>query len=156
VKTATGLWSISPWHGITGSWITSKFLFLYQRAIRCVDVISSETRISFSPFWINPNQNLRSVIFTWCKYNHRDFRHLLVRNSIDKAGKSQDRYHPSFVRRRSTAPSNVIRLDSCHNKHWPANRTYPDVEFFLNTAGKRALCKSALCVIRAYVGDLFR
>ena len=54
------------------------------------------------------------------KYTHRDFRLLLVRNLIEEAGKSQDRPTHRLVGRPSVAATNVVRLESRHNKHWPA------------------------------------
>ena len=54
------------------------------------------------------------------KYTHRDFRLLLVRNLIEEAGKSQDCPTPRFVGRPSVGTPHVVRLDSRHNKHWPA------------------------------------
>ena len=54
------------------------------------------------------------------KHTHWDFRLLLVRNLIEEAGKSQDRPTPRVVGRPSSAATNVSRLDSLHNKHWPA------------------------------------
>jgi len=54
------------------------------------------------------------------KYTHRDFRLLLVRNLIEEAGKSQDHPCPKLVGRPSSGAKNVLRLESHHNKHWPA------------------------------------
>jgi len=54
------------------------------------------------------------------KYTHRDFRLLLVRNLIQEAGKSQDRPTPRLVGRPGAAATNVLRLESRHNKYWPA------------------------------------
>jgi len=54
------------------------------------------------------------------KYTHRDFRLLLVRNLIEEAGKSQDHPTPRLVGRPSSAETNVVRLESCHNQDWPA------------------------------------
>jgi len=54
------------------------------------------------------------------KHTHRDFRLLLVRNLIEEAGKSQDRPTPKLVGRPCAAATNVLRLNSHHNKHWPA------------------------------------
>jgi hypothetical protein len=53
------------------------------------------------------------------KYNHQDFRLLLVRNLIEEAGRSQYRPTP-MVGCPSTVASNITRLESCHNVHWPA------------------------------------
>jgi hypothetical protein len=53
------------------------------------------------------------------KYNHQGFGLLLVRNLIEEAGRSQ--YCPApMVGRPSAAASNVMRLESRHNMHWPA------------------------------------
>ena len=54
------------------------------------------------------------------KYTHRDFRLLLVRNLIEEAAKSQDHPTPRLVGRASVGAKNVLRLESRHNKHWPA------------------------------------
>ena len=54
------------------------------------------------------------------KYTHRDFRLLLLRNLIEKAGKIQDCPIPRLVGRPSSGTKNVLRLESCHNKRWPA------------------------------------
>jgi hypothetical protein len=53
------------------------------------------------------------------KYNHRDFRLLLVRNLIEEAGRSLYRPTP-MIGRPSAAASNVMCLDSRHNVHWQA------------------------------------
>jgi len=54
------------------------------------------------------------------QYTHWDFRLLLVRNMIEEAGKIQDRPNPRLVGKLSAAATNVLRLESRHNKHWPA------------------------------------
>jgi len=54
------------------------------------------------------------------KYTHWDFRLILVRNLIEEAGKSQDCPTPRLVGRPSAAATYVLRLESRHNKHWPA------------------------------------
>jgi hypothetical protein len=54
------------------------------------------------------------------KCTHQDFRLLLVRNLIAEAGRSQDCPTPCLVGKPSAAAANVMRLDSCHNQHWPA------------------------------------
>ena len=51
------------------------------------------------------------------KYTHRDFWLLQVRNLIAEAGKSQDRPTPRLVGRQSAAATNVLRLESRHNKY---------------------------------------
>ena len=62
------------------------------------------------------------ILLSLCgaKYTHRDFRLLLARNLIEEAGKSQDRPIPRLVGRPSAAATNVLRLESRHNKHCPA------------------------------------
>jgi len=57
------------------------------------------------------------------QYTHRDFRHLLVRNLTEEAGKSQDRPTPSLVGRPSATVANIVWLESHHNQHWPAKST---------------------------------
>jgi DNA-directed RNA polymerase subunit RPC12/RpoP len=42
----------------------------------------------------------------------------MVRNLTEEAGKSQDRPTPRLVGRASAAATNVLRLESRHNKHW--------------------------------------
>ena len=54
------------------------------------------------------------------KYIHTDFRLLLVRKLIEEAEESQDRPNTRLVVRPSVGAKNVLRLDSRHNKHWPA------------------------------------
>ena len=54
------------------------------------------------------------------KYTHRDFRLLLVRNLIEEAGKNQDHPTPRFVGRPIAGATNIVRLESCHNKQWSA------------------------------------
>ena len=65
---------------------------------------------------------LSSWILLSCgaKYTHRDFRLLLVRKLIQEAKKSQDHPNPRLVVRPSVGAKNVLRLESPHNKHWPA------------------------------------
>jgi len=50
------------------------------------------------------------------KYTHRDFGLLLVRNLIEEAGKSQDCPTPRLVGRPSSAETNVVRLETHHNR----------------------------------------
>jgi len=54
------------------------------------------------------------------KCTHRDFRLLLMRNLNEEAGKSQDCPTPRLVGRPCLGAKNVLRLESHHNKHWPA------------------------------------
>jgi hypothetical protein len=50
------------------------------------------------------------------KYMHPDFRLLPVRNLIEEAGRSQDCPIPSLAGRPGAASTNVVRLESHHNK----------------------------------------
>jgi len=54
------------------------------------------------------------------KYTHRDIRLLLVRNLFEEAGKSQDHRTPRLVGKPSAATTNIVRLESHYNTHWPA------------------------------------
>jgi len=91
------------------------------------------------------------------QYTHQDFRHLLVRNLIEEAGKSQDRPTPSLVGRPSVAAANIVRLESCHNQHWPAKST----QFLCRlcsshsqrktTVYKCAKCDVGLCMVPCFV-----
>jgi hypothetical protein len=49
------------------------------------------------------------------EYTHQEFRLLLVRNSIEEAGKSQECPTPRLVGRPSAAATFV---EICHNQHW--------------------------------------
>jgi hypothetical protein len=52
-------------------------------------------------------------------YTQQDFRLFLMSNLIEEAGKSQDYPTPRMVGRPSAAATNVERLESHHNQHWP-------------------------------------
>jgi len=43
-----------------------------------------------------------------------------MRNLIEEAGKNQDNPTPRLVGRPSVTATNVLQLESHHNKHWPA------------------------------------
>ena len=62
------------------------------------------------------------ILLSLCgaKYIHWDFRLFLVRNLIEEVGKSQDCPNPRLVGRPSTGATKVVRLESHHNKRWPA------------------------------------
>jgi len=81
------------------------------------------------------------------KYTHQDFRLLLARNLIEKAGKSQDHPTPWLVGRPSAAATNVLRLESRHNKHWPAKSSTHLPCRLCSSRGqrKRTVCKCARC-----------
>jgi hypothetical protein len=53
------------------------------------------------------------------KYTHQDFRFLLVRNLIEKVGRSQDCPTPSLGGKPSAADTSVTRLEVRHSQHWP-------------------------------------
>jgi len=89
-------------------------------------------------------------------YTHRDFRLLLVRNLIEEAGKSQDRPTPRLVGRPSAAATNVLRLESRHNKHWPA-KSSSNLCCRVCSCGQRkctvymcARCDMGLCVVPCF------
>jgi len=91
------------------------------------------------------------------KYTHRDFRLLLVRNLIEKPGKSQDRPTPRMVGRPSAAATNVLRLESRHNKHWPAKSSTHLRCCVCSSRGQRkrtvykcARCDMGLCVVPGF------
>jgi hypothetical protein len=52
------------------------------------------------------------------KYTQWDFRLSLVRNLIEEAGRSQDWPTPILVGRASETTTNVMQLNSWHNKQW--------------------------------------
>jgi len=90
------------------------------------------------------------------KYTHRDFR-LLVRNLIEEAGKSQDLPTPRLVGRPSAAATNVLRLKSRHNKHWPAKSSTNLRCRVCSSRGQRkrtvymcARCDVGLCVVPCF------
>jgi len=91
------------------------------------------------------------------KYTHRDFRLLLVRNLIEEAGKSQDRPTPRLVGRPSAATTNVLQLESCYNKHWPAKSSTHLRCHRCSSRGQRkhtvykcARCDVGLCVVPCF------
>jgi len=77
------------------------------------------------------------------KYTPQEFRLLLVRNLIGEAGKSQDRPTPRVVGRPSMATTNVVRLKSCHNQHWPAKSSPNSAAICVHLAAReKAQCIS--------------
>jgi len=91
------------------------------------------------------------------KYTHWDFRLLLVRNLIEEAGKSQDRPTPRLVGRPSAAATNVLRLESRHNQHWPAKSSTNVHCRVCSFRGQRkrtvymcARCEVGLCVVPCF------
>jgi len=91
------------------------------------------------------------------KYTHRDFRLLLVRNLIEEAGKSQDRPTPRLVGWPSAAATNVLHLESRHNKHWPAKSSTHLRYRLCSSRGQRkrtvykcARCDMGLCVVPCF------
>ena len=74
------------------------------------------------------------------KCTHKDFRLLLVRNFIEEAGRIHYHPTPSLVGRPSAAAANVMRLDSRHNQHWPANtKTISTATFVQSGSSERPL-----------------
>ena len=90
------------------------------------------------------------------KCTHRDLRLLLVRNLIEEAGRSQDCPTPSLVGRPSAAAANVMRLDTCHNQHWPAKSSKLRCRVCSvrgqrkGTMYKCAKCNVGLCVVPCF------
>ena len=91
------------------------------------------------------------------KYTQRDSRHLLVRNLIEEAGKSQDYPTPRLVGRPSAAATNVLRLESRHNKHWQAKsstqlrcRVCSSCGQRKDTVYKCGRCDVGLCVVPCF------
>jgi len=91
------------------------------------------------------------------KYTHRDFRLLLVRNLIEEAGKSQDRPIPRLVGTASSGTKNVLRLESRHNKHWPAKSSTQLRCRLCSSRGQRkgtvykyTRCDVGLCVVPCF------
>ena len=87
------------------------------------------------------------------KYTHWNFRPFLVRNLIEEAGKSQDCPTPRLVGRPSSVAKNVLRLESHHNKHWPAKSSIQFCCHLCSSRGQRkgtvykcARCDVGLCV----------
>ena len=91
------------------------------------------------------------------KYTHWDFRLLLLSNLIQEAGKSQDCPTPRLVGRANMGTKNVLQLESCHNKHWPAKSSTPLhcrlCSFHAQRKGtvyKCARCDVGLCVVPCF------
>ena len=90
------------------------------------------------------------------KYSHRDFRLLLVRNLIEEAGRSLDHPTPSLAGRPSTGASNVMRLESRHNQHWPVKSTQLRCRLCSargvrkGSVYKCAKCDVGLCVVPCF------
>ena len=92
---------------------------LWLTSIPWIDKTSSGTWNYFPISESNSTQQLDTVISCGVIYTYRDIRKFLVTNLIQEAGKSQNRPTPTLVGRPSAAATNVLRLESCHNKHWP-------------------------------------
>jgi hypothetical protein len=88
-----------------------------------------------------------------CKYTHQDFRLLLVRNLIEEVGKSQNRPTNRLVGRPTSGAKNVLRLKSCHNKHWPAKSSTQLRCHLCPSRGQRkgTVYKCARCDLGLYV-----
>ena len=90
------------------------------------------------------------------KCTHKDFSLLLVRNLIKEAGRSHYRPTPSMPGRPSAAAANM-RLDSCHNQHWPAKHKNNIRCRVCSERGQRktaiykcAKCDVCLCVVPCF------
>jgi len=91
------------------------------------------------------------------KYTHHDFRHLLVRNLIEEAGKGQDHPTPRLVGRPSSGTKDVLQLESHHNKHWPAKSSTKFRCRLCSFRGQRkgtiykcTRCDVGLCVVSCF------
>ena len=90
------------------------------------------------------------------KYNHRDFRLLLVRNLIEEAGKSQDGPTPSLDGRPRAAAANIVWFKSRHNQHWPVKSAQIRCSLCSfrcqrkTTVYKCAKCDVGLCVVPCF------
>ena len=89
-------------------------------------------------------------------YTHWDFR-LLVRNLIEEARKSQDRPTPRLVGRPSSGTKDVLRIESFHNKHWPAKSSAKLCYRLSSSRGQRkgtmykcTRCDVSLCVVPCF------
>ena len=82
---------------------------------------------------------LNSWILSSCgaKYTHRDFRLLLVRKLIEEVEKSQDHPNPRLVVTPSVGAKNIFRLESRHNKHWPAKSSTQMCCYLCASLGQR-------------------
>ena len=92
------------------------------------------------------------------KYTHWDFTLLLVRNLIKEAGKSQVHPTPRLVGRPSTATTNVMRLESHYNKHWPVKSSTQLCCCLCSSRSQRkgavykcARCDVGLCMVPCFV-----
>src|SRR5215469_2815465 len=88
------------------------------------------------------------------KHTHRDFRLLLVRNLIEEAGKSQDCPTPRLVGSSRSGAKDVLRFESCHNKHWQAKWSTKLCCRLCSSRGQRkgtmykcARCDVGLCMV---------
>ena len=95
---------------------------------------------------------LNSWILLSCgaKYTHRDFRLLLVRKLIEEAEESQDHPNPRLVVTTSVGAKNVLRLESPHNKHWPAKSSTQMCCCVLLATRERVRCINAPDVMWAH------
>ena len=99
------------------------------------------------------------ILFSSCgaKYAQQDFRLLLVRNLIEEARKCQDCLTPRLVGRPSVAATNVVRLESHHNQHWPAKSSTKLRCHLCSFHGQRkgtvykcTRCDMGLCVVPCF------
>ena len=118
---------------------------------------SSEPQNCFATFW-NSTHSWILLFSCGAKYTHQDFRLLLVSNLIEEAGKSQDCPTPRLVGRPSAAATNVVRLESRHNQHWPT-KSFTQLCCHLcsshgqrkGTVHKHATCDVGLSVVPCFV-----
>jgi len=99
------------------------------------------------------------VLLSSCgaKYTHWDFRLLLVSKLIEEVGKSQVRPTHRLVGGPSAATTNVVQLESRHNKHWPAKSSTQLHCHLCSSCGQRkgtvykcARCDVGLCVVPCF------
>ena len=79
----------------------------------------SGQKSSFSTSWTRPLSIVTSFLSS-CggkKISHRDFRLTLIRAMLARAG--HETWPSMPVGKPALASTNIGRLDTCHNKHWP-------------------------------------
>ena len=81
-----------------------------------------------------------------------------MRNLIEEAGKSQDHPTPRLVVRPRVGAKSVLRLESRHDKHWPAKSSTQQHCCLCYSRGQRkgavykcARCDVGLCVVPCFM-----
>ena len=155
VTTAIAQWNLTLWNGTTSTWVTSTILANSYS-------ISQHTFIWTTKlfFHILDLTVLNSwILLSSCgaKYTHQDFRLLLVRNSNEEAGKSQDHPTRRLVGSPSSGAKNILRLENCHNKHWSAKSSTQLRCHLCSSCGQRkgtvykcARCDMGMCMVSCF------